>query len=530
TTVLGRSGGITTINGSNSSTITLGSNFTVSNSGAVTAADTLTINQAATRRSINIADTAGSPSTATIDVSRTNNLVSPAVTTALLHLKDHHSNYVIGVEGTTAGVPATIMTLNGDGVFALKGGNTTDITTVAAATATALTIQPATPTSSGGGGALNLNGGTALTSGTGGNVVITGGTGVSNTGGNVTIDAGTGSTAGAINIGTTNSTTTTVGRSGGALVLNGSTSSTITLGTNFQESSTGVGIGAAPTSNAKLYVSGALTSVLLDNARFYAGYQSDGTTVQNLLGVSTGNATLFRASSAGYIFQNSSNLNKLTLDDSGNLVASGSLTGTAVSAGSGTILTTGSVYGNTIDRSTSGTLTLGGNATTISVAANVLSVDGGDRQILRVGSPTFNTAAGNSILVLGESNLPAAPTVGIGIYASGSSGNDTLNISNSNGISFTKAGTATIQPASSQALTITAHNTSVWSTDSGNLTVDAAGAINLGTANSTSTSLGKSGTTLTINPTSWTATPTISGVITATSGLTSNGAITIQNN
>src|SRR5581483_5847041 len=48
--------------------------------------------------------------------------------------------------------------------------------------------------------------------------------------------------------------------------------------------------------------------------------------------------------------------------------------------------------------------------------------------------------------------------------------------------------------------------------------------------NSTSTSLGKSGTTLTINPTSWTATPTISGVITATSGLTSNGAITIQNN
>ncbi|MDP3179726.1 MAG: hypothetical protein Q8M76_17590, partial [Spirochaetaceae bacterium] len=38
------------------------------------------------------------------------------------------------------------------------------------------------------------------------------------------------------------------------------------------------------------------------------------------------------------------------------------------------------------------------------------------------------------------------------------------------------------------------------------------------------------GSGLTISPTAWTATPTISGLITATSGLTSNGAVTIQNN
>ncbi|MBU0535301.1 tail fiber domain-containing protein [Patescibacteria group bacterium] len=58
-------------------------------------------------------------------------------------------------------------------------------------------------------------------------------------------------------------------------------------------------------------------------------------------------------------------------------------------------------------------------------------------------------------------------------------------------------------------------------------------AMNIGTATQTALTLGRAGATTTINgsgltvgPTAWTATPTISGLITATSGLTANGALT----
>ncbi|KKR59146.1 MAG: Hemagluttinin family protein [Candidatus Nomurabacteria bacterium GW2011_GWF2_40_31] len=90
---------------------------------------------------------------------------------------------------------------------------------------------------------------------------------------------------------------------------------------------------------------------------------------------------------------------------------------------------------------------------------------------------------------------------------------------------------------STGALVIASGGTSSWNNTSGNLTiqtatsgtmtVDSAGILNLGTTNSTATNLGKAATTLTINPTAWTATPTISGLITATSGITSNGTMTV---
>jgi|GEM_PF-1736078 len=93
---------------------------------------------------------------------------------------------------------------------------------------------------------------------------------------------------------------------------------------------------------------------------------------------------------------------------------------------------------------------------------------------------------------------------------------------------------------STGVLVIASGGTSSWTNTSGNLTIqtatsgtttlDSAGILNLGTVNSTATNLGKAATTLTVNPTAWTATPTISGLITATSGLTSNGTLTVQNN
>ena len=101
---------------------------------------------------------------------------------------------------------------------------------------------------------------------------------------------------------------------------------------------------------------------------------------------------------------------------------------------------------------------------------------------------------------------------------------------NSTGTSATTIGNAT------GVLTIASGGTSSWTNTSGNLTiqtatsgtmtVDSVGILNLGTTNSTATNLGKALTTLTINPISWTATPTISGLVTMTSGFDSNSAST----
>jgi hypothetical protein len=105
---------------------------------------------------------------------------------------------------------------------------------------------------------------------------------------------------------------------------------------------------------------------------------------------------------------------------------------------------------------------------------------------------------------------------------------------NSSGTSATSIGN------SSSALTLASGTASGWTNTSGTLTIqtvtsgntviDSAGVLQLGITNSTGTSLGKAATTLTVNPTAWTATPTISGLITATSGLTSNGTLTVGAN
>jgi len=70
---------------------------------------------------------------------------------------------------------------------------------------------------------------------------------------------------------------------------------------------------------------------------------------------------------------------------------------------------------------------------------------------------------------------------------------------------------------------------------SGNVSITGAldpissGTLSIGTGTNTSAlTLGKAATTTTFNSTAWTATPTISGLITATSGLTANGALTAK--
>jgi hypothetical protein len=120
--------------------------------------------------------------------------------------------------------------INTVGVVSLIGGQTADITTASAATATGLVLQPGASTgASVNGPSTAIRGGdaTGTTSVTGGALTLqagnaTGGSGTRN-GGSVTIDAGTGATAnGAITIGGTNATGVTIGKAAGTTTLNGS--------------------------------------------------------------------------------------------------------------------------------------------------------------------------------------------------------------------------------------------------------------------------------------------------------------------
>jgi hypothetical protein len=67
--------------------------------------------------------------------------------------------------------------------------------------------------------------------------------------------------------------------------------------------------------------------------------------------------------------------------------------------------------------------------------------------------------------------------------------------------SYTGAGAVSLTSASGSALTITGDAASTWSTTTGNLTVDAAAALQLGTSNATSVKIGKSTTTTEVDGT-----------------------------
>lgn len=114
-----------------------------------------------------------------------------------------------------------------------------------------------------------------------------------------------------------------------------------------------------------------------------------------------------------------------------------------------------------------------------------------------------NNAAGNNVLTVETFN--GAGRVGVAL---GSANNPTypldvggdINTSTqyrigggvaltSSALSFTAASTATIQPANSQALNITANNSSTWSTSSGDLAIQAASNLNLGNGGGTAINL-----------------------------------------
>ncbi|HDQ22364.1 MAG TPA: hypothetical protein ENN28_00120 [Candidatus Uhrbacteria bacterium] len=87
------------------------------------------------------------------------------------------------------------------------------------------------------------------------------------------------------------------------------------------------------------------------------------------------------------------------------------------------------------------------------------------------------------------------------------------------GQSYTGAGTVTLSSGTGTGLTITGNAASTWSTTAGNLTIDSAAALNLGTANATSVAIGQAGVTTT------NAGPlTVSQLLTGSLGATISGA------
>jgi hypothetical protein len=110
--------------------------FDVNTSGAISGVTTLTqsglhtINQGSAVRSIDINDTAATPSTPVVDVNRTNNAGTPAITNAALYINDHSTNYLLGFEtGTTdlltfTGAGQLSLPVSGSGAGIVLGGDT----------------------------------------------------------------------------------------------------------------------------------------------------------------------------------------------------------------------------------------------------------------------------------------------------------------------------------------------------------------------------------------------------------------------
>src|SRR3989338_4103699 len=172
-------------------------------------------------------------------------------------------------------------------------------------------------------------------------------------------------------------------------------------------------------------------------------------------------------------------------------------------------LTNGINITNTAGSLTTG-LSLTGTFTNYISAPNFSVSNAGAVTAVGVNSGSGLIEGAGGVTITGTANINATGTAA-------------TNLGNSTGV-------LTIASGGASGWTNTSCDLTIQTAASGTMTLDSAGILNLGTVNSTATNLGKAATTLTVNPTAWTATPTISGLITATSGLTSNGAVTVQNN
>lgn len=512
---LGRTGGTTTINGNSSSSINFG-NFSVSAAGAGTfsaTSDAVLLNgslSASTSSSLlavgsNISG--GSANGTYIGVNAASGFGGNLITLQ----KNGTSEFSVSNSGTvsansyyiasnninTAGtlsnvayLSATSQTFAGantfSGLITLGGGLAPDITTATASTASTIGIQPGISSAASGTGAtLTLQGGNQSGSTTtiGGTLSLLGGnatgSGGSNTGGNVNLDAGTGATAnGAINIGTTNSATTTLGRSGGTTVINGNSSSTINFNSGgFSVSSSGGTYG--------LVASGAIQG---------ASFTNNSVTTSATFQVNTsGNLTLGSSSATGELILNNGSSNGVTLQEAAS-------PGHAYTVNIPYSPGTGLNYIDTV---------------CLAVLANCSGASGGsgdtnyiENQYSSTETGNFNIKSASSsavVAVLEGATSQSADLLDIEnstpsiVFGVGNTGNITAtgtyntNTFTSSALTFGASSAATVQAAASQALTVSAGSgnsvLTLNSTGSGAITLDSTGTgtVNVGTGSSNKT-------------------------------------------
>lgn len=202
------------------------------------------------------------------------------------------------------------------------------------------------------------------------------------------------------------------------------------------------------------------------------------------------------------------------------LAATQSLLGkTLVSPVVSTGLTASGSAGNDFSASTgpfktsTGAVTVGGGAAAIGVtssgaavtitagAASTFSVTSGALSLS--GAAGVNLKYGATVLLDAGVTSSTKVTVGANIDLTAAAGTTALSLGSATGatqlptgnLAWAGASTKTVSiVCTAAAMTLTAAATSVWSTTTGNLTLDAAAVLNLGTANSTSQTAGKSGT------------------------------------
>ncbi len=379
------------------------------------------------------------------------------------------------------------------GVLTMAGGQTKDITTASAGSATALVLQPGDSTASNGTGAnTTIKGGDAssTTCGTaciGGTLTLqagsaTGASGTTRNGGDLILNAGTGATAnGTLTVGNLTSTNTV---SIGSGVPAGSATQTINIGNASQANASSViavnilsgAAGSNGTATLKLANNDRVTqvdigNVVADAARTLNVFSGDAATVDTI-NIGTGNGTVAGAKTIhiGDGTPTGSGTNLITVGSVAALANSTTIQGgngsTAIqllAAASGTI---------TVGTTTAGTA----NNVNINNATNAGTVSVGSG--MTTGTITIGGASQTGTITLGQATTSQIINIGAAQTATG----NTLTVNMASSATGTGKALVTIGNTNdSSSLTLQA--------GTGNVSLLTTGNVTIGTADGTGTLL-----------------------------------------
>ncbi len=311
----------------------------------------------------------------------------------------------------------------------------------------------------------------------------------------------------------------------GALTIASTGSNTLTL-------DSGNNIITFAASDTTLTASGIATVTLGTSATINAGatalnLQADGTpdvniaggsgttgcTIANATGNLTCSGTITGTGATGYWTRLAGNLSPATLNDTISATSAASTVATHT-----TNNPAGTLAINTlINQTGAGTVTdLLQLTQTAGAATNALTFSGTFTKL--INSTNFNVSNAGAVTAVGVNSGSGLIQGTGGLTITGTTnvnatGTSASNIGNSTGV-------LTLASGGTSGWTNTSGNLTIQTATTGNVVIDSVGSLSLGATNSTGTTLGKATTTLTVNPTTWTATPTISGLITASTGLT----------